>query len=46
MNDDLKKAIDILAKRITESSTPDEALKFTQAALNLANAAIALSNIK
>lgn len=38
MNEEvLTKAIEQLASRITTTSTPDEALKFTQAALNLAH---------
>lgn len=46
MNDDIKKAIEVLAKKITESSTPDEALKFTQAALNLAHTAATLHEMQ
>jgi len=41
----ITKAIEILAKKITTSTTPDEALKFTQAALNLAHTQITLKNI-
>lgn len=37
MKDEIEKAIKILAERIKNNSTPDEALKFTQAALNLAH---------
>ena len=37
MKDDIDTAIKLLAKRIDNNSSPDEALKFTQAALNLAH---------
>lgn len=46
MTDDIKKAIEVLAKKITAASSPDEALKFTQAALNLAHTAATLDNMK
>lgn len=46
MNSDIEKAIEILAKRITDASTPDEALKFTQAALNLAHVHATLEGAK
>lgn len=45
MTDDLKSAIDVLAKKITDSITADDALKYTQAALNLAHAAATLGNM-
>ena len=37
MKEELEKAIVVLAKSITKISSPDEALKFTQAALNAAH---------
>lgn len=37
MNEKINQAITVLAERINATSTPDEALKFTQAALNLAH---------
>lgn len=38
-------AIAILTARITKLTTPDEALKFTQAALNLSHTKITLSSV-
>jgi len=35
MKDAVEKAVLVLAAKITEDVTPDEALKYTQAALNL-----------
>lgn len=46
MTEDLKKAIETLARKITDASTPDEALKYTQAALNLAHTAATLDNLQ
>jgi argininosuccinate lyase len=37
MEERIEKAIDTLASKITASVQPDHALKFTQAALNLAH---------
>lgn len=37
MIDEIEKAIKLLAEKITESVKADDALKFTQAALNLAH---------
>lgn len=37
MNAKIEKAIETLAERITSNTSPDEALKLTQAALNLAH---------
>ena len=37
MNAKLETAINLLADKITSATTPDEALKYTQAALNLAH---------
>ena len=45
MSDSIQAAIEVLLNKIRISTTPDEALKFTQAALNLANTAMTLSNI-
>lgn len=37
MNEEaLENAISVLARKITDKASPDEALKFSQAALNLA----------
>lgn len=46
MIEDLKKAIATLAKKIDDSTTADDALKYTQAALNLAHTAITLNNLE
>ncbi len=46
MNDVIDKAIKLVIERMENSSfTHDEALKYTQAALNLAQAKITLSNV-
>ena len=42
MYEELDRAIDILAKRIIPAVTADDALKYTQAALNLAHTKLAL----
>jgi hypothetical protein len=42
MNPMIEKAIQILTERITSHITPDEALKFSQAALNLAHTKVSL----
>jgi len=46
MKDELEKAIRLLAERITYDVTGDEALKLTQAALNLAHVAATFENMK
>lgn len=46
MNEEIEKSIKLLAAKISQSTTPDEALKFTQAALNLAHTAATLHNIQ
>lgn len=46
MNDDLKNAIDVLAKKITAEISPLDALQFTQAALNLAHTAATLDAVE
>jgi hypothetical protein len=42
----VEKAIDLLAGEVTTSITADEALKFTQAALNLARVLAITGNIE
>lgn len=42
----LKTAIDALANKAKEATAPHEAMHFAQAALNLANAAATLHNMK
>ena len=39
MKKEIETAVELLAKKITDEVTADEALKFTQAALNLAHTA-------
>lgn len=46
MNEHLEKSITICANRISDKSTPDEALKFSQAALNFAHAIETLAAAK
>ena len=46
MEEELRKAIKILAKEIKRGVSSNDALKYTQAALNAANALIGLSNMK
>lgn len=46
MTDELKTAIKLLAEKITSTSSPDEALKYTQAALNLAHTVATIHNMK
>lgn len=46
MTEDLKNAITTLARKITDSITADDALKYTQAALNLAHTAVTLSDLE
>lgn len=46
MTEQLKTAIDELAKKSTEATKPGDAMQFAQAALNLAHAAITLHNMK
>ncbi len=46
MNDALEKAIKDTANKAAESEDSNDALKYTQAALNAANALMALSDIK
>lgn len=43
MNEKLETAVKILLDKISATSTPDEALRYTQAALNLAHAKQVLS---
>jgi len=45
MKSETEKAIIVLAKKVTEDIKPDEALKYTQAALNLAHVLATLANI-
>lgn len=42
MKTEIEKAIKLLAEKINKDVTPDEALKFTQAALNLAHTSATL----
>lgn len=42
---EVQKAIEALARKITENSKPDDAMKYTQAALNLAHALALLHNL-
>ena len=44
--ENLKTAIEVLAKKAQEASSHHEAMQYAQAALNLANAAATLGNIK
>lgn len=37
MKENINKAIEVLAKKVTDDVKADDALKFTQAALNLAH---------
>lgn len=37
MDEKIERALDVLAGKIVQSVQPDQALKFTQAALNLAH---------
>ena len=46
MNEDIEKAITILAQRITSDIEENAALKFTQAALNLAHTKQVLSQTR
>lgn len=46
MNVEIEKTIEILAKKVTSDTKPDEALKYTQSVLNLTHAMATLSNIK
>lgn len=46
MEETVNKAIEALAKRITDDVKADDALKFTQAALNLAHVLAVRDNIK
>lgn len=45
MTEELKRAIKALTSKIGPSTTPDEALKFTQGALNLAHVLGTLDSI-
>ena len=45
MKAEIEKAIKVLADKVTEDIKPDEALKYTQAALNLAHVSATLANI-
>ena len=46
MKEESEKAIKVLAEKVTEDVKPDEALKYTQAALNLAHVLATLDNMK
>ena len=46
MSEQLRSAIDALAKKSQEASASHEAMQFAQAALNLAHAAVTLHNMK
>lgn len=46
MNEELEKAIKLLAAKITADVKADDALKFTQAALNLAHVEATLTGAK
>lgn len=46
MKTEIKSAINLLAGKITEDIKADEALKFTQAALNLAHTEATIENTK
>lgn len=46
MDTKIKEAIDTLAAKISGDVKPDDALKFTQAALNMAHVAATLSNME
>jgi hypothetical protein len=46
MYDKIELAIEVLTEKITKQTTPEEALKFTQAALNLAHAKAVLHGTK
>lgn len=45
MEEALKKAIEACAKRASDSEDANDALKFTQAAFNAANALATVSNV-
>lgn len=46
MNDDIKAAIKLLASRINGTTKADDAMKFTQSALNLAHVLATLDILK
>jgi len=46
MKVEIERAIKLLAEKITSKTTPDEALKFSQAALNLAHTRINIKPVK
>lgn len=46
MSTDIKQAVDELAKKCTNAEKPDDAMKYAQAALNLAHAAVTLGQVK
>ena len=46
MTSEIEKAIKLLAEKITGDVKSDDALKFTQSALNLAHVALTLNNVK
>jgi hypothetical protein len=46
MKEKLEEAIKAVATKAAETKSADEALKFTQAALNAAHALVALHNLK
>lgn len=45
MNSSIESAIKLLADKVIGTITPDEALKYTQAALNLAHVQATLANL-
>lgn len=45
MIEELKKAIKLLAEKIDKDTSPDAALKYTQAALNLAHVVATIDNL-
>lgn len=46
MNEKLEEAIKYVANKACEAKSPDEALKYTQAALNVAHTLATLFNMK
>lgn len=46
MDEKIEKAIELLADRIKDAASGDEAMKYAQAVVNLANARCAIANTK
>lgn len=46
MEKEIERAIEVLAKKITEATTSNDACALSQAMLNLANCRCAVSNVK